>query len=97
MKQEIQIGDIVAFNNLPDAEWFDVVDIKGPILILREHGTDYATQRMHKSLVKQVRTPTPRERVESIWRAVMEQPAFVGLAVSEKEWQFYEALLRAKP
>jgi hypothetical protein len=51
----ITIGSQVAFNRLADAVWFDVIDIKGFNLVLREHGTDYAKQVMDKSLVKQVK------------------------------------------
>ena len=55
VKAAIKVGDIVAFNTLDDAVWFDVLKIKGHLLIIREHGTDYATQRMDDCFVKQVR------------------------------------------
>lgn len=54
-KKEIKIGSLVAFNKLPDAVWFDVLEINGLLLVIREHGTNYATQTMDKSLVVQVR------------------------------------------
>jgi hypothetical protein len=57
MKQKIKVGDIVAFNNLPDAVWFDVLEIDGPRIVIREHGTDFAKQIMDRSLVKQIRKP----------------------------------------
>lgn len=53
-KKEIKVGSQVAFNNLPDAVWFDVLEINGLLLVIREHGTNYATQTMDKSLVVQV-------------------------------------------
>lgn len=56
-KLDIRKGSVVAFNTLEDATWFDVLEVDGFLLTLREHGTDYATQTMDKSLVKQVRKP----------------------------------------
>lgn len=53
---KIEVGNFVAFNTLTDATWFEVLAIDGFILTIREAGTDYATQTMDKSLVKQVRT-----------------------------------------
>jgi len=55
MQKKITVGSKVAFNRLADAVWFDVLEIKGFNLIIRETGTDYATQVMDKSLVAQVR------------------------------------------
>lgn len=54
-KKEIKVGSQVAFNTLPDAVWFDVLEINGFLLVIREHATNYATQTMDKSLVKQVK------------------------------------------
>jgi len=53
----IEVGSIVAFNTLDDAVWFDVLQIDGFTLTIREHGTNYAKQTMDKSCVKQVRSP----------------------------------------
>jgi hypothetical protein len=53
--KEIKVGSIVAFNKLNDAAWFDVIEMDGDVLVLREHGTNYATQTMYKSLVAQVK------------------------------------------
>lgn len=51
---KIKVGSKVAFNTLSDATWFEVVAINGFTLTVREAGTDYATQTIDKSLVKQV-------------------------------------------
>lgn len=56
-KINVEVGSVVAFNTLEDAAWFDVLEIDGFTLTLREHGTNYAKQYMDKSLVKQVRKP----------------------------------------
>lgn len=53
--KQIKAGSVVAFNKLDDAVWFDVLDIDGCIMTVREHGTDYAPQQTDTSLVKQVR------------------------------------------
>lgn len=53
-KKQITVGCQVAFNKLPDAVWFDVLKIDGMLLVIREHGTNYATQTMEKSLVVQI-------------------------------------------
>ena len=54
-KQEIKVGSQVAFNKLDDAVWFDVLEIDGMLIVIREHGTEYAKQVMDKSLVVQVK------------------------------------------
>ncbi len=46
-------GDLVAFNRLPDATWFEVLTIDGYSMTVREAGTDDAAQRSDTSLVKQ--------------------------------------------
>lgn len=56
-KLQVEVGSVVAFNTLEDAAWFDVLEINGDVMTLREHDTNYATQTMYKSLVKQVRKP----------------------------------------
>jgi hypothetical protein len=53
--KKVEVGSVVAFNKLADATWFDVVSKDGFNIEVREHGTDYATQRSDTSLVKQVR------------------------------------------
>lgn len=52
---EIKVGDLVAFNKLKDATWFDVLKIDGFILTIREHDTNFATQQFDRSLVKKIR------------------------------------------
>ncbi len=52
----VKIGDVVAFNKLKTATWFDVIDIKGFMLTIREHGnTDHAEQHIDCSLVKRIK------------------------------------------
>lgn len=53
--KKIEVGSVVAFNNLEDATWFDVLEMEGFLLTIREHGTNYSVQYMDKSLVKRVR------------------------------------------
>ncbi len=52
---KIVVGSQVAFNKLADAVWFDVLEIKGPLLIVREQGTNYASQTIDKCFVQQVK------------------------------------------
>lgn len=52
---KVEVGVEVAFNKLGDAVWFTVEACDGFILTVREAGTDFATQRIDASLVKQVR------------------------------------------
>lgn len=51
----IEVGSVVAFNNLEDATWFTVIATDDFILTVRESGTDYAAQRIDKCAVKKVR------------------------------------------
>lgn len=56
IKKEIVIGSVVAFNNLEDTTWFDVLEIHGFNLIIREHGKpDHAEQVMDKCYVAQIK------------------------------------------
>jgi len=53
---KIEVGDIVAFNTLPDAIWFEVLEIDGFNLKIRERARpDYAAKWADTSMVKQVR------------------------------------------
>lgn len=65
MKKElkVEVGSVVAFNMLDDAAWFDVLEVRGDVLTLREHGSNFAKQTMYKSLVKQVKTPSEPKAV----------------------------------
>lgn len=49
----IQVGDLVAFNKLSDATWFEVIEINGYSMKIVEAGTNDAPQYMDSSLVKQ--------------------------------------------
>jgi hypothetical protein len=53
--KNIKVGSVVAFNMLPDATWFDVLERDGFRLVLREHGTDYAKQYVDVSMVARVK------------------------------------------
>jgi hypothetical protein len=53
----VDVGDLVAFNMLEDAVWFEVLGIDGFNMTIREHdghGTPYREQVMDISLVKRV-------------------------------------------
>lgn len=53
-KLQPKIGDIVAFNTLADAVWFDVLAIDRFVLTIREHNKpNYASQWADRSMVKQ--------------------------------------------
>lgn len=52
---KLKVGDMVAFNKLEDAAWFEIVGIDGFSLTVREAGTDYATQQIDRSVVAQHR------------------------------------------
>ncbi len=49
-----KVGQKVAFNTLPDAVWFDVLEIDWFTMKVRETGTNYAAQYMDVSAVAQV-------------------------------------------
>lgn len=53
--KKIVIGSIVAFNKLDDATWFDVLQICGFRLTVREHNTNFMSQQIDKSYVARVR------------------------------------------
>lgn len=50
-----KVGQKVAFNTLPDAVWFDVLEIDGFLMKIRETNTNYAPQYMDTSAVAQVK------------------------------------------
>lgn len=60
---KIKVGDQVAFNNLSDATWFNVTEINGSCMRIRENGnTKYAEQYADTSMVVQVRNgPKPAQ------------------------------------
>ena len=52
----IVVGSVVAFNELPDTYWFEVLEINGFNMTIREEGkSNYREQYMDKSLVRQVK------------------------------------------
>lgn len=54
--KSVVVGSVVAFNNLLDTYWFDVLAIDGFNMTIREHGKpNYAEQYMDISFVKQVK------------------------------------------
>ena len=55
-KLPIEVGSVVAFNNLEDACWFEVIAINGFNLTVREEGKpDYAEQTIDICFVKRVK------------------------------------------
>jgi hypothetical protein len=54
--KKVKVGDIVVFNNLPDAAKYDVLAIhdNGFCIDVREHGTDYRPQCSDTSLVAKI-------------------------------------------
>lgn len=53
-RMKIEKGDLVAFNTLPDAVWFEVTVIKGHLMTIREAGTDYTKQTMDTPMVRHI-------------------------------------------
>lgn len=51
---KIYVGCLVAFNLLEDATWFEVMAIDGFTLTIREYGTNFAEQKIDKSLIKKI-------------------------------------------
>lgn len=52
----VTVGSVVAVNNLADAAWFEVVNTDGAFhLIVREAGTNYAEQTIHRSMIAQIK------------------------------------------
>lgn len=52
----VVVGSVVAFNDLENAAWFEVLGINGFDLTIREEGKpDYAEQHIDKAFVKQVK------------------------------------------
>lgn len=54
---KIEKGDLVAFNKLDDAVWFEVLGIQGCTILVREAHTDYASQYSDTSLVRKHKKP----------------------------------------
>ncbi len=59
---EVAAGDVVAFNTLPDAVWFDVMRRDGFTIHVRQHGLtptgkQWSEQTSDVSLVKQWKRP----------------------------------------
>lgn len=50
----VKEGDIVTFNNLPDAARFEVIRVDGFSLEVREEGGNYASQYSDTSLVAKI-------------------------------------------
>ena len=49
----IEVKDLVAFNSLDDAVWFEVLDLDGHTMLIREAGTDYRPTWQDTSLIVQ--------------------------------------------
>lgn len=68
-KHEVEVGNLVALNTLPDAVWFEVIRRDGFTLYLVEDGlANAATQYVDVSLVAQVKIkkPEPVRTAEAI-------------------------------
>lgn len=53
--KKINVGDLVAFNELSDATWFEVLGIQGTLILVREYSTDYASQYSDTSLIRKIK------------------------------------------
>lgn len=51
----VKPGDVVAFNNLNDCTWFDVLTVSGFAMTVREHGTDYKEKNADTSMIRQIK------------------------------------------
>jgi hypothetical protein len=51
---QIKKGDIVVLNNLPDAAHFEVIEVDGFVVEIREAGTSYISQFTDVSLIYKV-------------------------------------------
>jgi hypothetical protein len=80
MTRAVKVGDVVAFNNLRDAVWWDVLKVHRVLMLVREHGTCYAPQLMDQSLVKKIK---PEEEVKREARKAREQRIKARKAVPE--------------
>ena len=52
--KKVKEGDVVVFNNLPNAVKYDVLAVDGFCMEVREHGTDYRTEYSDTSLVAKI-------------------------------------------
>ena len=52
--KKVKVGDVVVFNNLPNAVKYDVLDVDGFCMKVREHGTDYRIEPSDTSLVAKI-------------------------------------------
>ena len=52
--RKVKVGDIVVFNELPTAVKYDVLEVEGFCMKVREHGTDYRIEPSDTSLVAKI-------------------------------------------
>jgi len=52
--KKVKEGDVVVFNNLPNAVKYDVLAVDGFCMKVREHGTDYRIECSDTSLVAKI-------------------------------------------
>lgn len=54
MSVKVKTGDVVVMNGLPDTPKWDVLDVRGSVVELREHDTDYASQKVYDCMIHKV-------------------------------------------
>jgi hypothetical protein len=54
MKTKVKSGDVVVFNDLPNAVKYDVLEVNGFCMKVREFGTDYRIEQSDTSLVAKI-------------------------------------------
>ena len=54
MDIKVKAGDVVVMNGLPDTPKWDVLEVRGSVVELREHGTDYASQKVYECMIHKV-------------------------------------------
>ena len=51
---KVKVGDVVVFNDLPIATKFDVLEVNGFCIKIRQFGTDYKIEKSDTSLVAKI-------------------------------------------
>ncbi len=90
VRDSITVGDFVAFNVLPDATWFIVLETHGPVLIVREANTRNAPERSDRSLVAQTspyRPLTADELAQIVEFAAIEGARWKAILQRESWWR----------
>jgi hypothetical protein len=48
-----KVGDVVAFNDFSDPVWWEILEIKGFVMTIKEQNTNYAPQKIDTCYIKQ--------------------------------------------